>query len=31
MESAEIEALARELHQRWQNTVFMTGGDVDVS
>ena len=27
IESAEIEAFARELHQRWGNTVFMTGGE----
>jgi rfaE bifunctional protein kinase chain/domain len=27
MDSVEIEALARQLYQRWQSTVFMTGGE----
>jgi rfaE bifunctional protein kinase chain/domain len=27
MDSVEIEALARQLHHRWGNTVFMTGGE----
>jgi len=27
MDSAEIESLARQLHQRWGNTLFMTGGE----